>query len=226
MATRFPSRFAKCARGFVLACCGFLPVLALAQAPITAPPAPIPGQRPPPPTGTIAPPGFSIDVLPGPSSAAEAARAATGQMASATFSPATTRVGRPVEYSVRFFANERVIELPGLKPPPGLQLDAANPRVSPSGIGTQLLNTFPFSARPLHAGEFTIPRFEVEVGGKRIVIPEATLVAVESDPNDTYQPLRAVIDLPKRDFLLANRSMPASSSSKRATSSPNSSSTW
>jgi hypothetical protein len=204
--TAFSSVARLCARVFLPAHFVLAPIAAVAQAPLSSPPAPVPGQRPPGPAGTIAPPGFSIQIQPGPSSASEAARAAGAQMepaASAMFDPPSTRVGRPVEYSVRIFATDRVPELPVPRPPDGLQLEQAGRGITPSSLGGQILNTIRYSAKPLHAGEFTIPAFQVLIGGRRVMVPAATLMVTEGEPGDiAYQPVRAAIDVPKRDFYI------------------------
>ena len=126
--------------------------------------------------------------------------------ASAAFEPQSTRIGRPVEYRVTITES-----LPSLTPPvppavAGLTLQYMNLSVTMQFInGRQIqTTTFRYSASPTREGELTVPAFEVlSSGGQRTRVPGSTLAVVAPQPGEAaYQPVRAVIDLPKRDFFL------------------------
>lgn len=186
------------------ACLGLHSVVSgLAQAPQ---PQPLVPQRPSTPTGTIVPPGFSIELQPGGTGIPGAPNDPVIEPAvSATFEPATARVGRPAEYRVTITGNERVLELPGLKAPEGLQLEVGARGFSPMRLNGQMVgtSTLRFSAMPIRPGEFTVPSFPVQIGARRVMIPAATLIVIDNQPGEAvYQPVRAVIDVPKRDYFI------------------------
>jgi hypothetical protein len=87
---------------FALSCWAWLLLgAAFSQGPVVSPP--IPGQRPPSPAGAIVPPGFSVEIQAQPIPAPNPGIAGSYQAdpaASATFEPATARIGFPVEYRV------------------------------------------------------------------------------------------------------------------------------
>ena len=173
-----------------------------AQAPTSTPAAPAPPQRP---TGTIVPPGFSPDLPPRPSGVPNPVMPALPQMetaVSASFDPDTARVGWPVEYSVTIMGSERVMEIQ-VPRVDGLLVEVASRGVTSPNLGGQVISKLRYSAKPLRAGEFTIPSFPVEVAGKRVMVPAATLTVTDGDPREmAYQPVRSLIDVPKRDYFV------------------------
>lgn len=117
--------------------------------------------------------------------------------ASAGFEPAVARAGRPAEYRVTIMGSPRLVQLPELAPPPGL--DVMPPRIV-GGIGRQITR---YSVVAGQAGEFTMPGFEVQVGGRVVQVPPATLRVVEPRPGEAvYHPVKAVLDLPQRDLFV------------------------
>ena len=129
----------------------------------------------------------------------------TEPAASAAFEPVVGRVGRPVEYRVTITGSQRPLELPEIPAPAGLEVTSAG-----RNIGTQVLNgvlmmtsTFRFSVVCLKTGRFTIPGFEVAVGARRVRVPPAVLTVIEPEAGEAvYQPARAELEMPKRDFFV------------------------
>ncbi len=116
---------------------------------------------------------------------------------SAGFEPAVGRVGRPVEYRVTILGSQRLVQLPELEAPPGL--DVMPPRIA-GGIGRQISR---YAVVAHRAGEFTMPGFEVQVAGKLVKVPPATLIVQEPQPGEAvYHPVKAVLDLPQRDLFV------------------------
>ena len=116
----------------------------------------------------------------------------------ATFNPESARVGWPVEYTVTILASERVLEI-SVPKVDGLLIEAIPPNAQAPNLGGQVMSRLRYSVRPLRAGQFTIPPFAVEVGGRRVTVPAATLTVTEAG---VYQPVRSLIDVPKRDFFV------------------------
>lgn len=125
--------------------------------------------------------------------------------ASAAFDPQSTRIGRPVEYRVT------ITEAFPTRTPPvppavaGLTLQYMNMSASMQFMNGRALQTttFRYTATATREGELTVPGFETAAGGQRVRVPGATLTVVAPQPGEAaYQPVRAVIDLPKRDFFL------------------------
>jgi hypothetical protein len=123
--------------------------------------------------------------------------------ASASFVPQDGRLGRPVTFRVTITAMQQPLEPPEPPTVPGLEVTFAG-----GTAGTTLLNgrpmmtsTFNYSVVSLRTGRFTMPAFEVAVAGRRVRVPQAMLTVVAPDAGDApYQPVRAVLDLPQRDF--------------------------
>lgn len=166
---------------------------------------------PPPPTGT---PNFQLRIKPGsgpiiigPGGVITAPGVGDAEpAASAGFEPATASVGRPIEYRVTVTGSQRVLELPDPLPaPPGLDVSAAG-----KSVGTQILNgaavmssVFRFSVVAGHAGQFTMPGFDVLVGGKQVRVPPAMLTATEAQPGEAaYQAVQLELELPQREFFV------------------------
>lgn len=198
MAVQQVNQLREVARRTVILLCTLLPALdARTQAPLTDPQAPPAPQRP---TGTIVPPGFSADLPPGAPATPNLPQMENA--ASATFDPGTGRVGWPVEYRVTIMADERVLDLQ-IPRVDGLQIEVASRGMAASRMIGQVTSILRFSAKPLRAGQFRIPSFPVEVSGKRITVPAATLIVADADPREqAYQPVQSVIDLPKREFFV------------------------
>jgi hypothetical protein len=123
--------------------------------------------------------------------------------ASARFEPGLARLGRPVALRVTITASQQPPEAPQPPAVPGLEVVYAG-----GSAGMTMLNgapvmtsTFNYSVTGQRAGRFTIPAFEVFVAGKRVRVPPAVLTVVEPDAGDVpYQPVRAELELPQRDF--------------------------
>ncbi|MEO6784631.1 MAG: BatD family protein, partial [Chthoniobacteraceae bacterium] len=137
--------------------------------------------------------------LPGGAAAADDGNAAV----SAGFEPETGQLGRPVIYRVRITASEQPLEPPELAAPAGLDMAFAG-----GGVSTVIINgrpmitsTFNYSVVPQRTGRFTMPAFEVAVGGRRVRVPPAVLTVALPDAGAApYQPVRAELELPQRDF--------------------------
>lgn len=197
----FPTAFARMRIAAVFCSAASL----FAQAPISTPPTPQP-QRP---TGAIVPPGFSLDVQPGTTAPTPPTLTLPNQAiepgASASFEPSTARIGRPVEYRIAITASERVMDLPPPAAAEGLRIEQGARGFSASSLNGQMVitSTLRYSAIPLRSGEITIPGFPLQVGTKRVQIPAATLIVNDTQPGEaTYQPVRSVIEVPKRDFFV------------------------
>jgi hypothetical protein len=123
--------------------------------------------------------------------------------ASASFVPQDGRLGRPVTFRVTITATQQPLEPPEPPTVPGLEVTFAG-----GNVGTTVLNgrpmmtsTFNYSVVSLRTGRFTMPAFEVAVAGRRVRVPQAVLTVIAPDAGDApYQPIRAVFDLPQRDF--------------------------
>ena len=124
---------------------------------------------------------------------------------SAAFEPQTGRVGRPVEYRVTVTGAQTSRTLPTPPVVPGLSLVYSNQTTSVQFLNGPAVQTttFRYTATATREGELTVPGFEMAVGAQRVSVPSATLNIVAPLPGEAaYQPVRAVIDLPKRDFFL------------------------
>jgi len=130
----------------------------------------------------------------------------TEPAASAAFEPATGWVGRPIEYRVTISGSQRALELPDPLPaPPRLEMSPAGRSLSTQVINgaVVMMTTFRYSAVATHAGQFTIPGYEVLVGTKRVRVPPAVLTVTEPTPGTAvYQPARAELELPQRDLFV------------------------
>jgi len=123
--------------------------------------------------------------------------------ASSGFVPQDGRLGRPLTFRVTITATQQPLEPPEPPTVPGLEVTFAG-----GNVGTTVLNgrpmmtsTFNYSVVSLRTGRFTMPSFEVAVAGRRVRVPQAMLTVVPPDAGDApYQPIRAVLDLPQRDF--------------------------
>ncbi len=123
--------------------------------------------------------------------------------ASASFLPEETQLGRPATYRVTITASQKPLEPPELASPAGLEVSFAGGSTSTAILnGTPMLNTtFNYNVMAQRTGKFTMPAFEVAVGGGRVRVPGAVLTVVPADPNAApYQPVRAELELPQRDF--------------------------
>ena len=125
--------------------------------------------------------------------------------ASASFEPETGQVGRPVIYRVRITSAPRALQPPALPTPGGLDVAFAGSGMTVTITGGKAVtsSTFNYTAVPQRAGRFTMPAFEIVLPGKRVRVPPATLTVVAPDANAApYQPLRAELELPQRDFFV------------------------
>ncbi len=125
--------------------------------------------------------------------------------ASAAFVPDTVQIGRPAIYRVTVTAMQKPAEPPVLTPPPGLDVSFAGSSVSSTMLNGAFstTSTYTYSVAPQRTGRHTIPAFEIAVAGRRVRVPPATLTVAQADPGAApYQPVRAELDLPKRDFFV------------------------
>ena len=123
--------------------------------------------------------------------------------ASARFEPEVGRPGRPVAYHVTITASQKPLEPPVPLAPAGLNVTFAGGSVSTAVLNGTLVmtSTFSYSVVGERAGRFTMPAFEIVVAGKRVHVPPAVLTVVQPDASEApYQPVRAELDLPQRDF--------------------------
>ncbi len=124
--------------------------------------------------------------------------------ASASFTPEVAQLGRPAMYRVTITASQKPLEPPELASPAGLEVSfAGSPPTNPSILnGTLMMTTiFNYNVVPQRTGKFTMPAFEIAVGGGRVRVPATVLTVVPADPNAApYQPVRAELELPQRDF--------------------------
>ncbi len=124
---------------------------------------------------------------------------------SANFEPETAQVGRPVIYRVRIASSQRALQPPAPPMVAGLEVAFAG-----SGMSVNITNgkavtvsTFSYTAMPQRAGRFTMPAFEIDLAGQRGRVPPATLTVLAPDANAApYQPVRAELELPQRDFFV------------------------
>lgn len=193
--------------------CGFAGLMALfftvsAQSP---PPVQPPSPQPQPPI--IRQPQLSIEVNPGSGPViigpngviTSPAGDDVAPAASAAFDPPTGRVGRPVEYRITITGSQRVVELPVPNGPGQLTIEQGSRSFSMQPLNGQLVNksTLNYVVTASEPGEFTIPAHTVDVGGKKVLVPAASLVVRESQQGEeAYQPARAFIELPERDFFI------------------------
>jgi BatD DUF11 like domain len=161
--------------------------------------------QPQPPTRIEVQPGAGPVII-GPGgriNTPDAADVALG--ASASFDVQTARIGRPFEYRVVITSGERVTDLPAMEPPDGLQFEQGARNYSLTPLNGQLVSTstLRFNVLPLRTGEFTVPAFPVRIGAKQVQVPAAKITVTDLPPGDAgYQPVRVVLDLPKRDFFV------------------------
>jgi hypothetical protein len=102
--------------------------------------------------------------------------------ATASFDPPLVRPGEKSVYRVTFDAASDatavVVPWPDpmpVKPALPLRLAASGNIMQQTGGGLQAFSIFNFETRPVEPGIFTVPEFTVEVYGKPVVIPSATL---------------------------------------------------
>ncbi len=123
--------------------------------------------------------------------------------ASASFTPDVAQLGRPATYRVTITASQKPLEAPELAAPAGLELSFAGGSTSTAILNGTLMmtSTFTYTVVPQRTGRFVMPAFEIAVGGGRVRVPGAVLTVVPPDPNAApYQPVRAELELPQRDF--------------------------
>ena len=123
--------------------------------------------------------------------------------ASANFTPEVAQLGRPTTYRVTVTASQKPIEPPELASPAGLEVSFAGGSTTTALLNGTLMmtTTFNYNVMPQRTGRFAMPPFEVAVGGGRVRVPGAVLTVVAADPNAApYQPVRAELELPQRDF--------------------------
>jgi hypothetical protein len=125
--------------------------------------------------------------------------------ASAAFDVQTARIGRPFEYRVTITGSQRVTDLPGLKAPEGLQFEQGARGYSLTPLNGELvsMSTLRFNVMPLRTGDFTVPAFQVQVGTKQVQVPAVRIAVTDLPAGEAaYQPVRAVLDMPKRDYFV------------------------
>lgn len=123
--------------------------------------------------------------------------------ASASFMPEVAQLGRPTTYRVTVTASKKPLEPPELASPAGLEVSFAGESTSTAILNGTLMmtSTFSYNVVPQRTGRFAMPAFEVAVAGGRVRVPAAVLTVVPPDPNAApYQPVRAELELPQRDF--------------------------
>lgn len=123
--------------------------------------------------------------------------------ASASFAPEIAQLGRPATYRVTVTASHKPLEPPELASPAGLEMSFAGGSTSTAILNGTLMmtTTFAYNVVPQRTGRFAMPSFEIVVGGGRVRVPGAVLTVMPPDPNAApYQPVRAELELPQRDF--------------------------
>lgn len=133
--------------------------------------------------------------------------------ATATFDPPDARVGQSVFYRVTIDGAAEAIQWPdAISAPPELKFGPVSQgQLMQFANGFRPLTSFLYDVQPTAAGHFTVPNFEVIVGGKSVQIPAATLnvdgsvsgpparhLVVEVSTTNVFlgQPLRARVMLP------------------------------
>jgi hypothetical protein len=109
----------------------------------------------------------------------------------ASMEPAFIEPGGQANYRVVFNAMEAAISWPEQLPQvPGLELRAGGRGqvLQPSGTNLQPRTTFLYRALPQRAGRYTIPEFQVQVYGKPVTIPSASLEVRELPPGLNPKP--------------------------------------
>lgn len=123
----------------------------------------------------------------------------------AMFVPETVPLSRPVIYRVTVAAMNKPQEPPTFSPPADLDVSFAG-----SSVSLLLINGKPatsavytYSVTPQRTGRHTIPAFEINTSRGRLRVPAATLVVTQADAGAApYQPVRAELELPKRDLFV------------------------
>ena len=125
--------------------------------------------------------------------------------ASASFLPEVGRLGHPVIFRVTITASQQPLEPPEAPAVQGLDVMFAGGNVTTAILNGApvMTSTFNYSVVGQRTGKFTMPAFEVAVAGKRVRVPPAVLTVVAPDAGDApYQPVRAELELPQRDFFV------------------------
>jgi hypothetical protein len=125
-------------------------------------------------------------------------------IATAAFDPEFVRPGQKCIYRVTFNALEQMVEWPKeISTPPQLELSsgAHGQIMQPSGGGLQPRTTFNSRAMASVTGEFTVPAYEVQVNGKPVTVPAASLKVVTNPPVSPFTP-RLLIDVPKTNLFV------------------------
>jgi hypothetical protein len=83
--------------------------------------------------------------------------------ASASFTPEVGTVGRPVEYRVTVTSEQRVVDLPNLVAPEGLEFQSAGSTQRLVQINGQIvsMSTLTYVAVPPRAGDYEVKAFDV-----------------------------------------------------------------
>lgn len=121
--------------------------------------------------------------------------------AGASFSAPEAQVQRPLQYTVIIYSDQRVVDLPNLRPPAGLEFQSAGTEQRIEARAGEIVtkNTLVYRVIPKREGEFTVPGFDMVVDGQVLRVPEARLTVKPPEPGQEYQPLRAVLELPNRE---------------------------
>ncbi len=126
---------------------------------------------------------------------------------SASFEPAVGEVGKPVIFRVRITAMQLALQPPAPQAPEGLEIALVGRSVTTTITGGRpmMTSTFNYSVVPQRAGRFTIPAFDVLLGGERMRVPASALTVAAPDADALprqSQPVRAVVEMPQRDLFV------------------------
>ena len=115
--------------------------------------------------------------------------------ATAAFDPTLVRPGEKAVYRVTFNATALSVHWPERLPLPDqlkFHLSASGQVMQPIAGSYQMVSTFDYDVRAGESGEFTVPAFTVEVYGKPVVVPTATL-EVKTDLPEPHVPARQLL---------------------------------
>lgn len=119
--------------------------------------------------------------------------------------PALIGPGGQANYRVVFNAMEAAISWPSRLPEvPGLELRAGGQGqvLQPNGTNLQPRTTFLYRALPRQAGRYTIPEFQVQVYGKPVTIPSASLEVRDLPPGLNPKPQLLYLALPSTNLFV------------------------
>ncbi len=121
------------------------------------------------------------------------------------FDPPVIRPGQRATYRVVLNALETSIEWPDKPIVTGkltLLAGGHGQLMSMAGTALQPTTTFNYHARPIEAGQYTVPAFTVNVYGKPVTIPAAQLVVTPEPPSSVPPPQELIMEIPETNIFV------------------------